>query len=485
MDYDTIIIGAGVSGLAAGIRLAYYDRRVCILERHTTIGGLNSFYRLDGRNHDVGLHAVTNFTPKGTKKGPLASLLRQLRIGWDEFALVPQIGSRIAFPGVTLDFTNDFELLRSQIHGKFPSQKDNFERLVGQIADYDDLDLVHSDRSAREAVSAVITDPLLVEMLFCPLMFYGSARERDMDYAQFCVMFRSIFCEGLARPPAGVRPILKLLVRKFKALGGQLRLRSGVNRIAVASAAAAKVVLDDGSELTANNVLSSAGWLETMRMCDDVSRIDECRPGRLSFTESISVLDCQPRELGYDRTVLFYNDSEQFHWEQPDALVDPRSGVICSPNNFAYGEPLEEGRVRITSLANFGLWNSLAEPDYRLAKLRWYDATVASAVRFMPDFRANVIATDMFTPTTIRRFTGHDGGAVYGAPDKHYDGTTHLKNLFVCGTDQGFLGIIGAITSGISIANRHLLKDEGGRRKDEGGSTSFNPAASATARAEP
>ena len=44
--YDTVIIGAGMSGLAAGIRLAHYDQRVCILERHTTIGGLNSFYRL-------------------------------------------------------------------------------------------------------------------------------------------------------------------------------------------------------------------------------------------------------------------------------------------------------------------------------------------------------------------------------------------------------------------------------------------------------
>ena len=36
--YDTIIIGAGMSGLAAGIRLAHYDQRVCILERHHTIG---------------------------------------------------------------------------------------------------------------------------------------------------------------------------------------------------------------------------------------------------------------------------------------------------------------------------------------------------------------------------------------------------------------------------------------------------------------
>src|SRR5215475_11828539 len=89
--YDAIIIGAGMSGLAAGIRLAYYDQRVCVLERHTTIGGLNSFYRLRGRNYDVGLHAVTNFTPKGAKKGPLARLLRQLRFAWDDFSLSPQL----------------------------------------------------------------------------------------------------------------------------------------------------------------------------------------------------------------------------------------------------------------------------------------------------------------------------------------------------------------------------------------------------------
>ena len=83
--YDTVIIGAGMSGLAAGIRLAWYDQHVCILERHTTIGGLNSFYRQNGRNYDVGLHAVTNYAPTGSRKGPLFRLLRQLRIAWDEF----------------------------------------------------------------------------------------------------------------------------------------------------------------------------------------------------------------------------------------------------------------------------------------------------------------------------------------------------------------------------------------------------------------
>ena len=83
---------------------------------------------------------------------------------------------------------------------------------------------------------------------------------------------------------------------------------------------------------------------------------------------------------------------------------------------------------------------ALDDPDYRLAKHRWWDRIVESAVRFVPDFRARVIDTDMFTPGTIVRYTGHDNGAVYGAPDKQLDGTTHLDNLFVCGTDQGFVG---------------------------------------------
>ena len=113
--YDTIIIGAGLSGLAAGIRLAYYEQKVCILERHYTIGGLNSFYRLRGRDYDVGLHAVTNYATKGAKRGPLSKLLRQLRMGWDDFALAPQVGSSIAFPEARLDFNNDIRLLESEI----------------------------------------------------------------------------------------------------------------------------------------------------------------------------------------------------------------------------------------------------------------------------------------------------------------------------------------------------------------------------------
>jgi len=457
--YDTIIIGAGMSGLAAGIRLAYFGQRVCILERHYTIGGLNSFYRMRGRNYDVGLHALTNITPKGTKKGPLARLLRQLRISWDDLEISPQLGSDIVFPGVRLRFDNDLDLLRAEVAREFPRQIDNFDRVIAEVVEYDDLDDSHQEISARERLSEILSDPMLVEMLFCPLMFYGSAREHDMDWGQFSIMFRSIFMEGLGRPYAGVRLILKQLVRRYRGLGGELKLRAGVKRLAVEEGHVSGVVLESGEELTARRVLSSAGWPETMRMCDDGAPVVSRAAGRLSFCETIATLDVEPRELGHDRTITFYNDCEEFTWTKPDEPCDMRSGVICSPNNFQYGKPLEDGTMRITSLANFAYWQNLDEHEYRLEKLRWYDRITESAVRFIPDYRHRVIDTDMFTPTTIVRFTGHDNGAVYGTPEKQIDGRTHLDNLFICGTDQGFVGIIGSIMSGIGMANMHCLRD--------------------------
>lgn len=461
--YDTLIIGAGMSGLAAGIRLAYYDQKVCILERHNTIGGLNSFYRLNGRDYDVGLHAVTNFTPKGAKKGPLARLLRQLRFQWEDFALAPQIGSQIAFPGIALNFENDIRVLEAEIARQFPRQKDNFQRLLAQIVEYDDLNEDLFRLSSRQILAETIDDPLLVEMILCPLMWYGNAREHDMDWGQFCIMFRSIYLEGFARPYAGVRLILKNLVRRFRELGGELKLRSGVAKINTDGDQATGVTLDNGTELSAKNILSSAGLVETLRMCrSSENGLSSAQAGQMSFVETVSILDKKPQELGLDRTIVFYNDSDKFHWQRPaEELVDVRTGVICSPNNYDYGPSdgeLPEGIIRITAIADYLRWAALDKERYEVEKLRWYDRTCASAVRFVPDFRGNTVDTDVFTPTTIRRFTWHDNGAVYGAPEKRFDGRTHLKNLFLCGTDQGFVGIIGSIISGISMANQHCLR---------------------------
>ena len=462
MKYDTVIIGAGLSGLAAGIRLAYFNKSVCIVEKHYTIGGLNSFYRLRKRDHDVGLHAVTNYAEPGTKTGPLSKLLRQLRLRWEDFALCPQIESSIVFPGRKLRFTNDFDFLHQNIIEEFPDQKDGLAKLLKRINEHDELHLGEETASARQIVGEHLSNPTLVDMLFCPLMFYGSPTARDMDFSQFVIMFKSIFYEGFGRPIRGVRLIMKNLVKQFKGQGGELKLKSGVQKVIIDNGQATGVLLDSGEVLEATNVVSSAGIAETLRLCETPQEVSsDNRPGDISFVETIFSLDCQPQSLGHDQTIVFYNDSETFRYEPPEEPCDVRSGIICSPNNFQYSDrEAEEGRVRITALADPKFWIKQNDEQYYSAKTEWTDRIVESALRFMPDFRKHIVDTDAFTPRTIKKFTGHLNGAVYGAPKKLRDGTTHLKNLFLCGTDQGFLGIIGSMLSGITIANLHLLRQK-------------------------
>lgn len=457
MSYDVVIIGAGMSGLAAGIRLAYFDKKVCIVERHEVYGGLNSFYTLDGRAFDVGLHAVTNFAPPSDRRAPLNKLLRQLRLTRDDFALRPQLGSAVRFPDCTLRFNNDIQLLISQVAEHFPAQADRFLQLIEDVRSYDDTRLDPPPGSAREFIAHRLTDATLADMLLCPLTYYGSAQEHDMDVTQFVILFKSILLEGMARPREGVRRIIRVLVKKYRACGGKFRMKCGVERILHDERRATELLLTNGETITADHVLSSAGFVETMNMCQPTLRTAQpAKPGRLSFVESISVLDTPPAQLGIDTAIIFFNDAPTYTYARPDSLVDTGSGVICCPNNYEGHEDME-GTIRLTSLANYDRWVDLDEEAYRQAKQRCYERIVERVVSFLPDFRSRVVYTDMFTPRTITKFTGHLAGAVYGTPTKIRDGRTPLDNLFVCGTDQGYLGIIGALLSGVTMANMHVL----------------------------
>src|SRR5262249_51883519 len=161
-------------------------------------GGLNSYYRLNGRNYDVGLHALTNFAPRGAKHGPLPRLLRQLRVAWDDLELAEQVGSAIDFPGARLSFNNEPVFFESEIARAFPAEQDHYQRMLAQLLDYDQLTQPEAGLSARQILTATFSNPLLAEMLICPVLFYGGAREHDLDWGSFSVLFRAIFLEGLA-----------------------------------------------------------------------------------------------------------------------------------------------------------------------------------------------------------------------------------------------------------------------------------------------
>lgn len=463
--YDAIVIGAGMSGLAAGIRLAMFDKKVCVLERHSVPGGLNSYYQRRVKETkevarlDTGLHAMTNFASKGERRKPLTKLLKQLRIPYESLRLREQSHSLIDFPETKLRFSNDFELLLNEVAEKFPASADKFVRLVGMVKEHNELDLKQTGFvSARAVLKKTLGEPLLEEMLIAPLLIYGSAWENDMDFGQFVVMFKSIYMEGFSRPEGGVRTLIDLLRNRLKEEGGELKFRQGVSRIMVENGKARGVVTDKGEELFADKIFSSAGLPETLELAGAES--GAARVGRMTFMESIALLDRKPDPRNFGATIVFYNDSGRYAYEGAKDFYDSRSAVVCCPDNYDMENREGPGCLRVTFMANYEKFKSLDRNAYLEKKEEAFEKGMAIAKKMFRTFDARIVFKDVFTPATVERYTWHKRGTVYGSPDKVKDGKTPVEGLYVIGTDQGFLGIVGSILSGISISNLYGLMNE-------------------------
>ena len=384
-SYPLLIIGGGLSGLAAGIRFARFGQKVLILEKHSKPGGLNSYYYRKGRLLETGLHAVTNFAPPEDKHAPLNRLFRQLKIPRRTFKLREQFTSEVLFPGrSSLCFSNDDNLLQSQVADNFPDSVGQFAALTLELDKYDPF-TPQPKISARKFVSSFLQDSLLVEMLFCPMMFYGGSDEDDMDLSQFVILFRSIFQEGFFRPAGTIKDLLDLLVAEYKNFGGEIELSTGVKEILTDKNSIIGVRTDSGKEISCDCLVSTAGLPETKRLfatadsAAKFSTLSEAQSsGRLSFTESIYLLDKPAlKTFTENRTIVFFNLAENFTYHRPDEAVDLNSGVICFPDNFQGSTKADIFQLRVTHLANYDIWRNAYDAEdkslYRTMKKHWIE----------------------------------------------------------------------------------------------------------------
>ncbi|MBU0674689.1 MAG: FAD-dependent oxidoreductase [Proteobacteria bacterium] len=460
MSYDHIIIGGGLSGLAAGIRLARFGFKVLILEQHSRPGGLNSYYYRQGRLFETGLHAMTNFADPGKKDAPLNRLFRQLKLSRKAFATLQQQQSTILFPGDrSLRFTNDPQVLIDEVARLFPESAERFRKLVDLVVGHDPFQ-PRPFASARKILTKELANETLADMLLWPLMMYGNSCEHDMDFDQFVIMFQSIFLEGFFRPEGTIKDFIDLLLNHYRDLGGEIRYLAPVKSVTQDAGRVRSVVLASGEELAAKFFLSTAGYPATLVFLgqDDPSRLDQYS-GKMSFVELIYLIPSEIRsKLRAEDTIIFYNFDSPFDYCCPDEAVNVNCGVICFPENFQDLTIGNECQVRVTHPANYHHWKKLSQDEYYPMKSLWAKRSEAVVGKIIGNYSQNIVYQDSFTPITIERYTGKVNGAIYGSPEKIRDGRTSMSNLFVAGTDQGYLGIVGAMLSGVTMVNQHLLQ---------------------------
>ncbi|MFW2366417.1 MAG: phytoene desaturase family protein [Desulforhopalus sp.] len=460
MRVPLLVIGGGLSGIAAAIRAARFTPDVLLLEKHTRLGGLNSYFYRNKLLYETGLHAITNYAEPKDKRAPLNRLLRQLKIKRSQLSFCQQYQSEILFHNCeTLTFSNDYQLLESQITSKFPKSADKWRELLLFLEEFNPFSIVPF-RSAKRFLLDRLNDPLLVEMILCPLMYYGSSCEDDMDLNQFAIMFQAIYLEGMFRPQGSIKDFLDLLIAHLRSLGGHIRKNAGVKKIHNSRDCVTAVELESGEVIECDNVVSTIGHLETLNLLDTNQQPQDKSAHRLGFIENIFQLpDSSTPRLPTDKTIIFYNKGECFAYRQPETFADFASGVNCFPGNFQDFIKPPHREIRSTHLANYGLWRDIEKQReaYEKEKSRVSGQSLQCLEEVVGEFGSSVTYSNCFTPVTIKRYTSKIDGAIYGSPVKIKDGDIGFSNLYLAGTDQGFLGIIGSMLSGVSIVNQHIL----------------------------
>jgi len=245
-----VVIGAGLGGLAAAVRLRAKGYEVVVLEALPDPGGRARVFRKDGFTFDAGPTVIT--APY------LLEELFQLagRKAADYFRLVPvDPFYRILFPGgETFDFVGDDERLLAQIEAFEPADVEGYRRLARhaeKIFDVGYLKLADqpfsrlsdmlrvipemirlgNHRSVYSAVSRYIRDPRLRQVFsFEPLLVGGNPFRTTSIYLLIHTLERRW---GVHFAMGGTGSIVSALVRLIEEMGGVVRCSAPVEQIAV------------------------------------------------------------------------------------------------------------------------------------------------------------------------------------------------------------------------------------------------------------
>jgi phytoene desaturase len=281
-DRHAVVIGAGLGGLAAAIRLGARGYRVTVLEKLDAPGGRASVFRQDGFTFDAGPTILT---------APF--LLEELwRLCGREMsddvtlrAVSPFYRIRFA-DGSIFDYTGDADAMRAEVARLSPDDVTGYERFM-RLSEYTcrvgfeqlgavpfgswkdmarvipDLIRLGGYRSVYALVSRFIKDPRLrIAFSFHPLLIGGNPFTASAIYTLIPFLERRW---GVHFAMGGTGQVVSGLANLVANQGGQIRCNAEVERIIVTRRRARGVRLVSGETVSADIVVSNADSAWTYR----------------------------------------------------------------------------------------------------------------------------------------------------------------------------------------------------------------------------
>ncbi|MFO7631529.1 MAG: phytoene desaturase family protein [Caldilinea sp.] len=433
---NVIVIGAGVGGLAAAIRLAAAGRRVTILEQGAAVGGKMSQVEQDGFRWDTGPSVITM---RNVFEELFATAGRRLD---DYLTLLPvEPLTRYFFPdGTRIDVTCDLARMAEQIAAlderdvegylDFLEYAARLHRITGPVFVYNQpptlrtflgvppADMVRVDPwlTMDQAIRRRVHSPQMRQLLGRFATYVGASPYQAP--ATLSVIAHVELTGGVWYPQGGIYQIAAAMERLATELGVEVHTQTPVAQIVVGHGAATGVVTADGRHLAADAVIAN---VDVTTVYEHLLPRELAPARRAKLKERETSCSGYVLLLGVEGTYpqlahhnIFFN--RDYRAEFDDIFrrgVPPRDPTvyvaITSKSDASHAPTGSENWFVLVNAPPLG-----PAFDWTKQGAAYRTLVLETLARYGLDIRNRIRSEHMLTPADIRRLTGAWRGALYG-----------------------------------------------------------------------
>ncbi len=503
-QWDAIVIGSGIGGLAAAALLSLHaNKKVLVLERHYTAGGYTHSFNRPGYTWNVGVHYIGEVQDP---RSPVRAVFDHLTEGQLQWQPMPDIYDRAVIAGCTFDFPTGLENLRASLKQSFPTEAhaiDNYLAAVQSAQKSSGLYFAEKAiprpiarlagrfmrapflRWASETTLDVLhrwtRNPELIGVLTAQWGDYGLPPSQSSFGIHAIVA--SHYFNGASYPVGGAARICETITPAIERNGGKVVVGAEVAEVVIRNGQATGVKMADGREFRSSIVVSDAGARNTFERLvqepqpiiqEELSRI----PGSMAHLSLYAGVKQSAAELGLNGTNLWIYPTPDHDANMARFLNDSSAPFPALFISFPSAkDPLFErkhpGRATLEAVAfapyapfakfeNTTTWKRRG-PDYDTLKSGLAERLRQQLELAVPSIAGKIDHAELSTPLTTRHFMNYQQGEAYGlaaTPERFRARSltphTSVRNLYLTGQDVASLGVTGAMMGGVITASAVL-----------------------------
>ncbi len=497
-DWDVIIIGSGMGGMAAASALSQTGHKVLVLEQYDKIGGQTHSFSRNGFSWDVGLHYLSGFAPGEPSRksldwlcetpvdfAPMGAIYDYLHIGDAEPLPLSRPYEAQIFD-LKERFPNDAEAIdswfdavhkaREAVYAVFQTRA--MPQPFGDIVGWWNRGGIKEwvGRTTGEVAAEITDNSNLVDALVAQWGDHGG-RPSVASFAAHALVAHSWLECGAWYPVGGAAVIAEHILPVIRKAGGEARAGVRVDDLLMEKGRVIGVRTAHGEDIYADAVVSNIGARETVdQLLPDDHGEDEWVREIRSFGPSICHFSLF---LGFEGDIEAAGATKANHWIYPTGDTDavwtdaPKSTPPCMFVSFASLKdpshnpgPKQQHSGELVAWTDWSVVERWADKtsdergeDYAAFKAEVEGRLLDQLETYFPDLAKLVVFKELATPLSTAAISGHRQGAFYGlelTPARMLSDAlrmkTPIKGLFLSGQDPASPGVPGAMWGGILCA---------------------------------